>query len=236
AAARIQAVLGGDFPAVPRYTPPPRGDRAQVDVGFATSATLQGGDAFAAALWFQRLTRVRDGARRLGDMLLYADALGGADPLRLAVAQLPAVTGDRWIALPFSGTTPPAGRVSLVAHLPAGALDPARPLVGLLVEQFTEVLPAPAKTTGLAFHYDQPNATPPQAIVLAVPPRPGEDWTLAALETAVQDALDLAKLRMVDLDALQQAGHFVPASYLAFNAKGVTVATDFLTGRGTPLA
>jgi hypothetical protein len=236
AVARIQAVLGSDFRAVPRYAAPPRGDRAQVDVGFSSSATLQGGDAFAATLWFQRLTRVRDGARRLGDMLLYADALGGADTLHFEVAQLPAAAGDRWLALPFEGGATPVGRVSLVAHLPAGPLDPAGTLAGLLLEQLTEVLPAPAKTTGLAFHYDQPNAAPPQAIVLAVPPRLGEDWTLEMLEATVRETLDLAKLRMVDLDTLQEAGHFVPATYLAFNAKGVTVSTDFLAGLGTPLA
>lgn len=235
AVARIAAVFGGELRAVPRYAAPPIGDPAQVDVRFASSAALQGSDPHAAALWFQRLTRVREGARRLGDLLLYADALGGADPLRLRVAQLPTVVGDRWLALPFAGGGLPAGRVSLVAHLPGGALDPVRPLAGLLIEQLAEVLPVPARTTGLALHYDQPNAAPPQAILLAVPPRPGEDWTLTSLEAVVHETLELAKLRMVDLDALQQAGHFVPATYLAFNAKGVTVATDFLAGRGSPL-
>jgi hypothetical protein len=239
AIARIQAVFGGDFRAVPCFTKLPRGDLKQVDVGFPASATPKGADSFAATLWFQRLTRVRDGARRLGDLLLYAEALAGASMLQFQVAQLPVVAGDPWLALPFSGSALPAGRVSLVAHLPCGPLPAtttvAGPVAGLLIEQFTEVLPAPTKTTGLAFHYDQPNAAPPQAIVLAVPPAIGEGWTLAALESLVRDTLDLAKVRMVDLSSLQQAGHFVPATYLAFNAKGVTVATDFLTGSGLPL-
>lgn len=235
AVARIRGVFGGEFRAVPRYAAPPGNNQTQVNVSFGTSSTLQAGDPFAATQWFQRLARVRDGAQRLGDTLLYADALSGANTFHFQVAQLPAVAGDRWIALPFANDTLPSGRVSLVAHLPVGPLDPARSLVGLLIEQFTEVLPAPAKTTGLAFHYDQPNAAPPQAIVLAVPPQVGQDWTLAMLEATVHETLDLAKLRMVDLDALQEAGHFVPATYLAFNAKGVTAATDFLTGRGAPL-
>jgi hypothetical protein len=182
------------------------------------------------------MTRVREGAQRLGDLLLYADALGGVDPARFEVAQLPVTNGERWLALPFAGGNPPAGKVSVVAHLPAGTPDPTRKFAGLIVEQFTEVLPAPAKTTGLALHYDQPNAAPPQAIVLAVPPRPDEDWTLDKLRDVVLDTLDLAKIRMVDLDALQEAGQFVPATFLGFNAKGVTVATDFLSGRGIPLA
>jgi hypothetical protein len=232
---RIRAVFGGELRVVARHAPPAPGDPAQLDVAFGASATLQGGDLFAATRWFQRLTRVRDGARRLGDVLVYQDALGGVDPARFQVGQLPAVAGDRWVGLPFPAGSPPQGRVSIVAHLPAGPLAPARKLAGLVVEQFVEVLPSATKTTGLAFHYDQPGATPPQAIVLAVPPRSGEDWTLAGLESVVRETLDLAKVRMVDLDALQEAGHFVPATYLAFNAKGVTVATDFLTGRGAPL-
>lgn len=230
----LRTVFGAEFRALPRYTAPQPG-RDQVDVGFPAHAALLAGEPFAATRWFQQLTRVREGARRLGDLLLYADALGGADTLSLRVAQLPVVPGDRWLGLPFADGSPPAGRVSLVALLPAGPLTAGGTLAGLVVEQYSEVLPAVAKTTGMALHYDQPNATPPQAIVLAVPPCAGEDWTLDTLRATVHDTLDLARIRMVDLDALQEAGHFVPATYLAYNAKGVTVATDFLNGRGAPL-
>jgi len=231
---RLRIVFGGDFRAVPLYTPPARGP-AEIDTSFASSTSLQGGDPSAVVRWFQRLTRVREGARRLGDALLYADALGGADTLRLVVGQLPAGS-DRWLGLPFADGAAPAGRVSFVAYLPEGPV--AGTLAGLLFEEFTEVLPAAAKTTGLALHYDQPNASPPQAIALAVPPRlaPDETWTLARLRAAVESMLELAKLRMVDLDALQEAGHFLPATYLGLNMKGVTVATDFLAGRGLPLS
>jgi hypothetical protein len=235
ALARLGRVFGSDFRAAPLYAAPPASDPAQLDVRFGASAGLLGGDRFATVSWFQRLTRVREGARRLGDALLYADALGGADTLDLAVAQLPAVPNDRWLGLPFADGRPPVGRVSLVAHLPAGPPDAAGTLAGLVFEEFTEVLAAPAKTTGLALHYDQPNASPPQAMVLAVPPRSTGHWTLAMLEEAVHSSLELAKIRMVDLDALQEAGHFLPATYLGLNLKGVTVATDFLAGRGLPL-
>ncbi|MEH0845738.1 hypothetical protein V6U81_25465 [Micromonospora sp. CPCC 205711] len=232
---RLRTVLGTDFQALPRYTAPPVGNGTQVDVGFPATESLLAGDPFGVTRWFQQLARVRDGAQRLNDLMLYADVLGGVDPLAFKVAQLPATPGDRWVGLPF-GTTPPAGRVSLVALLPAGQLRAAGTMTGLMIEQYSEVLPARAKTTGLALHYDQPNAAPPQAILLAVPPRPGEEWTLQTLRATVDDTLDLAKLRMVDLDSLQESGQFLPATYLAYNGRGVTVATDFLTGRGAPLA
>ncbi|MFE5207225.1 hypothetical protein [Streptomyces sp. NPDC056600] len=206
------------------------------DPGFASSDSLQGGDPLAATLWFQRLSRVRPGFQRLADALLLDEFLNGEDRSRFAVAQFPDRPGDRWVALPFdAGTGPPTGRVSLVAHLPVGRPGPGRPVCGAVFDEFSEVLPSPERTTGVAFHFDQPNATAPQAVLVAVPPAPGAAWTIESLRTTVLDALDLAKLRMVDLDALREAGQFLPATYLAMNSTGATVATDFVGGAGQPL-
>ncbi len=40
---------------------------------------------------------------------------------------------------------------------------------------------------------------------------------------------------MVDLDALQGVGHFLPAVHLALNLRGATVATDLKGGVGCPI-
>lgn len=243
ALARLGTVFGPAFRALPLVTAsagdPADAQRSALDPRFRGSQGLQGGDRLAATRWFQRLTRVRDGARRLGDTLLLADMLGGTDPVRLEVDQLPVAPGDRWVALAYGDGDLPAGRVSIVGYLPDGPLDPAEDgpeIAGLKLEEFTEVLPARERTTGLAFHYDQPNASAPQAILLAVPPVLGQRWTLDLLRATVEEALELAKLRMVDLPALEQAGHFLPALYLGFNPLGVTVATDFKAGTGVRLA
>ncbi len=66
----------------------------------------------------------RDGARRLGDALLLADMLTGAEPVRLEVDQLPVAPGDRWVALPYGDDDVPAGRVSIVGYVPDGPLGP----------------------------------------------------------------------------------------------------------------
>ena len=42
---------------------------------------------------------------------------------------------------------------------------------GLLIDDWTEVIPVKDETTGIAFNYNQPNAMPPQAFALAVPPK-----------------------------------------------------------------
>ena len=40
-------------------------------------------------------------------------------------------------------------------------------MAGLLIDEWTERVPAPSETTGVAFHFDEPESRPPQAILLA---------------------------------------------------------------------
>jgi hypothetical protein len=172
----------------------------------------------------------------LTDALLLADAIRGRDPLRLEVEQLPREPDARWVALPFDPTAGPAdGQLSIVAYTPSGPATSGAPFAALWLDEFNEVLPSATHTTAAAFHYDQPNATAPQAIVLAVPPRVGDNWTLEMLEATVNQTFDLARLRLVDVDALAGSGHFLPALYFALNLKGATVATDFHDATGVPL-
>jgi hypothetical protein len=236
AEARIRAVFGPAFRVLPLIATPAAPDPRHLDVRFADSEALQDDEPFAVTTWFQRLSRVRGGARRLSDTLLYGAMLGQGEDLRLRVAQLPAAARQRWIGLPFGDDDPPPARVSIVAHLPAGPLVVGAQVAGLKLEELTEVLPAREKTTGLSFHYDQPNAAAPQAILIGVPPVHGEDWTLDLMRETVEEALDIAKIRMVDLPSLERVGHFLPALYFGLNLQGVTVATDFKEGTGVRLA
>jgi hypothetical protein len=41
------------------------------------------------------------------------------------------------------------------------------------------------------------------------------------------ETLDLARIRAVDPDALDDVGHFLPALYFALNTDNETVSTDF---------
>jgi hypothetical protein len=144
------------------------------------------------------------------------------------------VANDRWCGLPF-GAQAPAGRLSVVAHVPL-TVTASVPLAGLFVDEWVEVVPSPTETTAVAFHYDRPGATAPNAIVLAVPPGPDtQRWNLDSLSATVLQTLELARLRAVDRDALEVAGQFVPALYFALNLAGATVSTDFQNGKGSAL-
>ena len=230
ATSRLSAVFGPAFRVLPLLSREGSGER--LDVGFGKSGELTAEDPLAPTLWLQRASRVRDGARRLSDALTYAEAMTENDAMRLAVGQLPASPGDRWVALPFAGSVP-AGRVSFAASLPLGVLQGA--FCGLLVDEWAEVVPAAETTTAVTFHYDAPGARAPQAILLATPPDE-QDWTLEALEETVLQTLELAQARLVDLDSLKTAGQYLPAIQLALNLRGATVATDLKGGLGCPVS
>jgi hypothetical protein len=171
----------------------------------------------------------------MGDAFLYADALGGTDALDLSVGQLPFQPDDRWIALPFDDSHPvEANRVSLVASLPEN-FDAFAPIAGLVVDEWVETLPSPTETTGLAFHFDQPDARAPNALLIAVPPDPRRPWDIATLEKILLETLDLVKVRAVDTHALTDLGQFLPALFFAFNPDHRTVSTDFTRVAGPDL-
>jgi len=106
-------------------------------------------------------------------------------------------------------------------------VDAKKSLAGLLIDEWVEVVPSATETTGIALQYDQPNATPPQTIPVAVPPEVDVPWTVWSLQQVLLETLDLARIRAVDPDALDEVGHYLPALYFAFNLAGDTVSTDF---------
>ena len=156
-----KTLLGTTLPLLPGI---------QMAEDLSTAALPPGApDAQRIEDWLFTASLVRPGAERLQHARVLASA--AATPLDdLALLQWPA-SAKSWIAEP-----PPAGedwnddRIA-IALQPAMALDPAQPLVGLVIDEWTELLPRASETTGIAFNYDAPNAEPPQALLLAVSAR-----------------------------------------------------------------
>jgi hypothetical protein len=224
--ARLHAVFGDAFVVLPAFSLSLAASWPQL---WANSVSLQSGDALASVRWFQRVSRVRPGAARLDTALLCAEALSGSSLLHFDVAQLPTASDDRWLALDLSGNSP-SSSLSLVSFSPTPYTAGAA-LAGLMVDEWVEVLPSANQITGISFHHDDPTARAPQAILLAVRPDDFPEWTMEAVEGSILEALDLAKLRAVDPDALGALGHYLPALYFAYNTggggKAETVSADF---------
>ena len=192
----------------------------------AASRLAQGGDALVANGWFTQHARVREPLARLGACLRSAEVLGAGERLNLSVAQLPFVANERWVGLPpDAGKTLAASKLSLVLQTTA-PINTAQPLTGLVIDEWTEIVPSASETTAIAFQFAPPDACAPQCLLLAVPPVPGADWTVDTVRQVLDETRDLAKLRAVDAEMLGEAAQYLPALALAFNAKDDAVSTD----------
>ena len=220
---RLQAAFGAGFTVLPRFRV---WNAPELGRSLADSEKIQDGDPLAAVSWFRHAARIREGVARLDASLGYAEALGTGERLKLTLAQLPHREDDRWVGLPLLPDAPPSlSRFSLVVQS-AGQPDLSRPLAGLLVDEWVETVPGVSETTGVVFQYDQPDAAPPQCILLAVPPVPDRPWDVQTLQQVLLETLDLACVRAIDPEALDEVRHFLPALYFAVNTAGETVSTD----------
>jgi hypothetical protein len=227
----LRLVLGEDAPILPAFT-------------------LRNGDAVKAALdadllrdagrrpverWLHGVAAVRDRTGFLRQALVMADLSGMALPTP-GVAQLPLVAGDRWLGVELPAGVPTAApKLSLVV-LGCDALDTdGQPNAAILVDEWNEVIPGDAETTGIALNADQPDASPPQAILLVVPPAPPPAngtgrWSLEDLVRALDETFDLARNRLVEPEHLADG---VYAQVLP--AIAGELIPDAIRERGAPL-
>ncbi|WP_437494017.1 hypothetical protein WME75_21660 [Sorangium sp. So ce1014] len=233
ASENLRILFGNAFPILPRLAV--TSDHAATLLA-AQAARQAAGDAPPPVVtaWLRRAARVREAVGRFETASLCASAVapGGLALLAGQIAQLPAPAPgkiDGWVAVATRDPRAdwPSNPISIFACGDLGELAGASPLVaGLMVDEWTELVPNRTETTSWVFHFDAPGATAPQAVLVAVPPAPGRRWDLRTLEAILLGTIDLARIRLVDLEAL--AGHdlarFLPAIYLAANPADETIA------------
>ncbi|GGW39073.1 hypothetical protein [Streptomyces griseoloalbus] len=217
----LSEVLGADIPLLPGLTaptPPPEGR------GELPGAAVED--------WLRRNAAVRPPARTLHETLLLAGNRAGRVE-RLRAAQHPTSDGDAWIGGTFPAGQRPPATTHLVWHAPAD-IPPGAAVTGVVLDEWIELLPGsdqlppgpdPApqtELTGVAFHYDRPDAKAPHNLLIAVPPDLSRGWTSDGLVQVVRETLELAKLRAVDSDDLPALGALLPA---------VRIAHEGATGR-----
>jgi hypothetical protein len=178
--------------------------------------------------WLHGLARVREKLGHWEQVLLMSAPLGAGEP-DLTAIQFPHRPGDPWLGLEYpAGTVIDSDRLLHTAHY-AAAFDPSARQCGLLVDEWTEVLPADNQTTGLAFHFDRPSSEPPQAWMLVVAPEQTGAWAWADIVDALRETLDAARLRAVEPDQLDGTAwaRFLPAVVTATTLHPITIAVDY---------
>lgn len=246
----LTGLLGEDVLVVPEFTPPTpvmqQWRRARDDSDDLVEH-LRATRDFPVDDWLHGLARVRDKPRLWERTILLADALLGPGGLlgtgilgwkepQLTPIQLPRVEGDHWLGLEFAhdpNLPDPLDqdRLLFTAHYATGLTSGRQ--CGLVLDEWTEVVPAERETTGIAVHYDGPDSEPPQTMLLVVPPErvPGGAWALTDLVEAVTETLDLARTRAVEPEHLggSALAHLLPATVLSATRRQVTVGTDLAT-------
>jgi hypothetical protein len=179
--------------------------------------------------WLRVAALVRAPLDRYHRLTMLQRALAVA-PAALTVTQVPHTPNARWVGLPFPDETarPISGTLSLALFAGNAPLPAANAKwVGLLLDEWTELIPNREESTALAFHYDDPGAEAPQAVLVAVPPDNAENWSLDTVIAVLRETLELARLRAVDGDLLGVLSQLLPATYLAANSQADTVAVKF---------
>ena len=202
--------------------------------------SVAGVDADAVERWVARMGRVRTDLAAFDDLRLFVEAAGQElEPLQ--AFQLPLVADEGWLgdALPAdpggnelrAWKRPDGPRTHLVATGKPDLIVGAT-VCALVIDEVSEVLPAPTVSSGLAIHYDAPTARPPQSILLAVHPDPTQAWSWSLLDEVVREALALAKLRGVELDDLAGTGidEYLPLTYVRDGLDRTTPMSELTRG------
>jgi hypothetical protein len=196
---------------------------------------------YPAEEWLHSIAHVRPRSARW-DRVLSLHETFTETRLGLSPVQLPFRTKDSWLAIEFPDKDPQRPTEPFnIAHDTLAitihgdvAFAAGAPHRGLLIDDWTELLPSRSEITGIAFNYDQPNAAPPQALLLAVSPTQKGGWSWDHLLGIVNDTILRSKLRAVEprlLDSLNkpELNVLLPAVLADFSQIDLNLALDFRT-------
>ncbi len=195
---------------------------------------------FVADEWMQNAAHVRPKLARWDYIRTLQELFNGTTSLDLDPVQLPYRAKDSWLAVAFPDKDPidPTQPFNIahdtlsVCIQGKAAFIPGSKQAGLLIDDWTEEIPAKQEVTGISFNYNQPNAAPPQALLLAVTPRETGAWDWDKLVGILNDTLKRAKLRAVEPQLLDKVnkpelGVLLPALLASFNEYDLDVSLDY---------
>lgn len=233
--------FGEDFNLIPRFTlPASAADELANAWQHSTSGGLTkflrdpkpagAGRAFPLDDWLHGVARVREKMKQWETVILLDEFFPGAQAPDLTPLQLPYGSHEPWLALEIpAGYKIDSDRLLYTAHF-ADPFEKTKPICGLLVDEWTEVIPGTEETTGIAFHFDRPNAEPPQAWLLALPAIRDGVWSWEDLLGAINHALDAAKLRAIEPVHVDQTAYswFLPATTSAYTFPEISISNNLL--------
>lgn len=220
----LELAFGPSFVALPDVDPP---RPEEIQLSLDARGTLLGSDDAAPDRYLQQMMRSRTRLGRFRKLNLYARSVGLAR-LHVDVLQLPHVPGEKWLGLPFD-SPPEQGRAAALLLSYASGLEASVAWRGIVVDDWTEVIPNKTEETGVAFHYDSPKAQAPQAVLVAAPSRNATNWSFAELLAAIEQTMDLMKVRAIETEYLE-LGQMLPATVVGANPNITNTVSTSLGG------
>jgi hypothetical protein len=246
-AARVEAIqraakemLGEDFQMVPEFTiASAQGAEWANAVAASTSGSLftyLKGTLhvdFPVDEWLYGAARVRATAHGWESVLTLGAALGIASP-ELTPIQLPFAANDSWLALQYPDDYAIDSERLLYTCAYSVSFNPNGRQCGLLLDEWTEVIPGTTRDTAVAFNYDRPDNEPPQALLLVTSASNTGEWSWADIVDALVETLSLAKKRAVEPAFLDPTAYsrLLPATVTASTSYAITISTALNAANG----
>jgi len=181
------------------------------------TSILPANDSFAVDKWMRGVAKVRTKMNTFERVATLYDLFGNQgvvnnqsyNQFELSVMQLSFNQMDFWAGYYFGPDKEIDSEVmcfmmTLPPNYSAGTGSTSNNHVGLLIDDWVEMIPNKAENTGVAVHYDQPNAKAPQSILLAVSPEVSGNWKWDNLSSTLLETMELAKIRAVEPDHFNQ--------------------------------
>ncbi|MBX3617851.1 hypothetical protein [Nitrosomonas sp.] len=185
--------------------------------------------------WLYGVARVREKLQRWESVMQFGEALNNSG-LNLTPLQFPYRTDDHWLALQYPDTQPGTSELFVIdsdkllytAHY-VDAFAQNAAICGLLLDEWTEVIPTTQETTGLTFHYDRPNCEAPQSLLLALPANFTGHWQWQDLVDTLHETLDMAGKRAVEPAHWNETEYarFLPAVISSVTRYPIMMTLDF---------
>ena len=230
----VKALLGEGFRIVPRFVlSADQADEWQnaFDGRAPQLAHLAASHEFPVDDWMYGTARVRTKMHDLENVIQLAGAFGTTEPV-LTPTQFPFDSTEPWLAMELPAgfdTARVADHLLYTASYPNGTFDKtATDFGGLLLDEWTEVIPNTRETASLAFNYDRPSHEPPQTMLLVTPATPGDQWNWEDLRAAIPETFELAKKRAVEPRDIAGTplARVLPATLMAFTTHAISISSQ----------
>lgn len=238
--AAAKALLGDDFQMIPEFSvSAAQGAEWANAIDASTSGdlftylktTLK--IDFPVDEWFYGAARVRQPLRYWESALILASAFDLTPP-SLTPIQLPFAAGEPWRALEYPEKPVMDSDRLLYTCLYSQPFNSSARQCGVLVDEWTEVIPATKRDTGITFNYARPDNEPAQSMLFVVSASNTGVWQWTDLVGALNETLDLAKKRAVEPAFLDPTvySRFLPATVTASTSYGITIGTPITVANG----